>query len=64
MLLQQNGAGYDAKEEQYPDDLERFDGILISGSLSGVYDKEPWIERLLQVCKHAIPFVIVTVASH
>ncbi|KAJ7532350.1 hypothetical protein O6H91_14G083700 [Diphasiastrum complanatum] len=25
-----------------------FEGVLISGSLSGVYDEEPWIKRLLK----------------
>lgn len=39
---------FDVKAEQYPADVQQFAGVLISGSLSGVYDKEPWISRLLQ----------------
>ncbi|KAH9568767.1 hypothetical protein CY35_03G094600 [Sphagnum magellanicum] len=39
--------GFDTKAEEYPSDLGEFDGVLITGSLSGVYDGEPWIQRLL-----------------
>ncbi|KAL3701759.1 hypothetical protein R1sor_019781 [Riccia sorocarpa] len=39
---------FDVKLEEYPADLQKFAGVLISGSLSGVYDNEPWISRLLQ----------------
>ncbi len=41
--------GFDTKAEEYPSDLGEFDGVLITGSLSGVYDGEPWIQRLLHV---------------
>ncbi|CAM6100486.1 unnamed protein product [Calypogeia fissa] len=43
--------GFDTKAEQYPADVNDFDGVLISGSLSGVYDGDPWISRLLQEIK-------------
>ncbi|KAL2628654.1 hypothetical protein R1flu_013340 [Riccia fluitans] len=39
---------FDVKAEEYPADVQKFAGVLISGSLSGVYDNEPWISRLLQ----------------
>jgi hypothetical protein len=41
--------GFDTKAGEYPSDLGEFDGVLITGSLSGVYDGEPWIQRLLHV---------------
>ncbi|XP_024530670.1 putative glutamine amidotransferase-like protein C13C5.04 [Selaginella moellendorffii] len=39
---------FDVTERQYPDRFQNFDGVLISGSLSGVYEPKPWIRRLLQ----------------
>lgn len=37
------------KAGEYPKDVTDFDGVLITGSLSGVYEDEPWIHRLLDV---------------
>lgn len=45
-------SGFDTKAEQYPADVKGFAGVLILGSLSGVYDDDPWISRLLQVSRH------------
>lgn len=39
--------GFDVKAEEYPKDVADFDGVLITGSLSGVYDGGAWIQRLL-----------------
>lgn len=39
--------GFDVKAGEYPKDVTDFDGVLITGSLSGVYEDEPWIHRLL-----------------
>jgi hypothetical protein len=44
-------SGFDTKTQQYPADVNDFAGVLISGSLSGVYDDDPWISRLLQEIK-------------
>ena len=35
-------------EGNYPEDLEKFDGFLITGSRFSAYDDEPWIDRLKQ----------------
>ena len=37
------------KAGEYPADVADFDGVLITGSLSGVYDGDAWIQRLLNV---------------
>jgi hypothetical protein len=37
------------KAGEYPKDVADFDGVLITGSLSGVYDGDAWIQRLLNV---------------
>ncbi|KAG0560015.1 hypothetical protein KC19_10G147500 [Ceratodon purpureus] len=39
--------GFDVQGGKYPEDIAKFDGVLIIGSLSGVYEEEAWIERLL-----------------
>ncbi|KAG0610185.1 hypothetical protein M758_7G044600 [Ceratodon purpureus] len=39
--------GFDVKAGEYPKDVAEFDGVLITGSLSGVYDGDAWIHRLL-----------------
>ena len=41
--------GFDVKAGEYPKDVAEFDGVLITGSLSGVYDGDAWIHRLLNV---------------
>ena len=57
-------AGFDAKNEEYPEDPKAFDGVLISGSLSGVYEKDAWIKRLLQVPFRSIEDVMNVVNGH
>lgn len=42
-------SGFDVKAGEYPKDVADFDGVLITGSLSGVYDGDAWIQRLLNV---------------
>jgi len=42
-------SGFDVKAGEYPTDVTDFDGVLITGSLSGVYDGDAWIQRLLNV---------------
>ncbi len=39
---------FDTQLNEYPADLDAFDAYLITGSKSSVYDKEPWIERLME----------------
>lgn len=44
---------FDVKGGHFPEKPQSFDGVLISGSLSGVYDREDWIGKLLeQVIKY------------
>ncbi|KAF9929468.1 hypothetical protein FBU30_001541 [Linnemannia zychae] len=38
---------FDAREEEYPEDLSKFDGILITGSASNAYDDLPWLNKLV-----------------
>lgn len=44
-----SGSGFDVKAGEYPEDVADFNGVLITGSLSGVYDGDAWIQRLLNV---------------
>eukprot|EP00897_Mesotaenium_endlicherianum_P010333 jgi/Mesen1/9328/ME000061S08773 len=39
---------YNVKAGAYPENPSNYDGVLISGSLSGVYDPDPWIQQLLE----------------
>ena len=39
---------FDSQLNEYPADLDEFDAYLITGSKSSVYDKEPWIEILME----------------
>ena len=39
---------FDTQLDEYPDDLNEFDAYLITGSKSSVYDKELWIEKLME----------------
>ena len=38
-------------ENKFPTDLKKFDGFIITGSAFGVYDKYPWITKLLKIIK-------------
>lgn len=33
----------------FPEDITKFDGFLITGSASGVYEEDPWIAKLLDM---------------
>eukprot|EP00898_Chlorokybus_atmophyticus_P000123 jgi/Chlat1/1110/Chrsp110S01551 len=39
---------FDAKEKEFPPQLNEFDGFLVTGSLSGVYQQDDWIQTLLE----------------
>lgn len=47
---------FNVKAGQLPrvDELSRYDGFYITGSLAGVYDDEPWIKRLNDWTAYAI----------
>lgn len=55
--------GFDVKAEEYPKDAGEFDGVLITGSLSGVYDGDRWIKRLLHV-RNFFRYFLAIVNSH
>ncbi|KAG0238760.1 hypothetical protein BGW42_002626 [Actinomortierella wolfii] len=40
--------GYDVREGIYPERIQDFDAILISGSASNAYDDIPWINKLVE----------------
>ena len=44
-----------------PTDLNAFDGYLLTGSRRGVYDDDPWIERLLSLIRRIHQLKIKTV---
>ncbi|WP_426572617.1 type 1 glutamine amidotransferase [Aquihabitans sp. McL0605] len=54
---------FDVDHDQFPTDLEAFDGWVISGSANSAYDDLPWIHRtedlLRQMITDEIPMVAV-----
>ena len=44
---------YRIQEGEFPSNLNECDAYLITGSKTGVYDNEPWLEPLAQWIKHA-----------
>jgi hypothetical protein len=43
---------FDIMKQQYPDSLDHFDTIIVSGSANSAYDDFPWIHRLDAYIKH------------
>lgn len=41
------------KNGQFPDDMSRFDGAIITGSPASVHSGDAWIARLLDLIRHA-----------
>lgn len=39
-------SAFDLPKDEFPDQLEKFDGFLIGGSPASANDEEPWIDRL------------------
>jgi GMP synthase-like glutamine amidotransferase len=39
------------KDDQFPETLDGFDGVMITGSPASVHDDAPWIPRLLQLIR-------------
>ncbi|MBX2878489.1 MAG: type 1 glutamine amidotransferase [Granulosicoccus sp.] len=44
---------YQVKDHIFPDDVSRFDGLIITGSPASIHDKEPWIAELLNLLRNA-----------
>ena len=42
------------KDGIFPDGLESFDGVMITGSPASVHDDEPWIPRLLEMIREIV----------
>ncbi len=42
---------FSVKDGQFPDDVTRFDGVMITGSPASVHDQAPWIARLLDLIR-------------
>ena len=38
---------FDCRKQQYPDDLDRYDFFITTGSRASVYDEETWIQTLI-----------------
>lgn len=43
--------GFDLTENVFPDDLDRFDGVIVTGSPASVNDNAPWIERMMALIR-------------
>lgn len=41
------------KDDVFPDDIEAFDGVIITGSPASVLDDQPWVRRLLDEIRTA-----------
>lgn len=42
---------YSVKDGVFPDDMDRFDGAMITGSPASVRDKDAWVKRLLELIR-------------
>jgi hypothetical protein len=47
--------GFDVQAGEFPENIKEFNGVLITGSLSGVYQEDAWIQRLLDVRYSSYP---------
>jgi GMP synthase-like glutamine amidotransferase len=45
---------FDATNQDYPDDIHVYDGVLLPGSFSSAYQELPWIERLKEYIQETI----------
>ena len=45
---------FPVKDDVFPDDLGRFDGVMIGGSPASVHDASPWIDRLQALIREII----------
>jgi GMP synthase-like glutamine amidotransferase len=45
---------FPVKDGIFPDDLSRFDGVMIGGSPASVHDGSPWIEGLLDLIREIV----------
>ena len=42
---------FEVKDGVFPETLDRFDGVMITGSPASVHDEAPWIKRLLELIR-------------
>mmetsp|Transcript_30304 Transcript_30304/g.46265 ORF Transcript_30304/g.46265 Transcript_30304/m.46265 type:complete len:292 (-) Transcript_30304:40-915(-) len=45
---------YKVKEMNYPESFQKFNGVLLPGSISAAYDDEPWIDKLKDVIREEL----------
>jgi GMP synthase-like glutamine amidotransferase len=45
---------FDATNQEYPDDIHVYDGVLLPGSFSSAYQELPWIKRLKEYIQEMI----------
>jgi GMP synthase-like glutamine amidotransferase len=45
---------FDLPRGEIPDDLSRFDGVMITGSPASVHDDDPWVARLEELIRRMI----------
>ncbi|WP_425039006.1 type 1 glutamine amidotransferase [Primorskyibacter sp. S187A] len=46
-------SSYIVKDGIFPDDLSRYDGLMITGSPASVLEQTPWMERLFELIREA-----------
>ena len=42
---------FNVKDDIFPDDIQIFDGVIITGSPASVHDQDPWVARLLALIR-------------
>jgi GMP synthase-like glutamine amidotransferase len=42
---------FSVKDDVFPDDIDAFDGVMITGSPASVHDTDPWVARLLDLIR-------------
>ena len=42
---------FNVKDDIFPDDIQIFDGVMITGSPASVHDQDPWVTRLLALIR-------------
>ena len=45
---------FSVKDGVFPDDLSRFDGVMITGSPASVHDPDPWVADLLALIRRIV----------
>lgn len=50
--------GFDCHKGEFPENLEAFDGVIITGSPASVHDDEPWVAQLQALIRQIVDAAI------